>query len=137
MDMTLQDTDIAKVRTVLLCLAGLSCLLYAVLAIAQNVPQPIWWFVPMAMGALAGVGIFVAFAMATPAARRMAKDEMYVETAHRAQRHAYWVLFGLYPIFAIAIFVFGLEWNTAFAAMGTLTGAAYLLLLMYYEWQLS
>ena len=56
MDMTLRDTDIAKVRTVLLCLAGLSCLLYAVLAIAQNVPQPIWWFVPMAMGVLAGVG---------------------------------------------------------------------------------
>ncbi len=134
--MTLCDIEIVKLLTVLLCLAGLSCLLYAVLAIAHNVPQPILWFVPMAMGVLVGVGIFVAFAMATPAARRMAKDEMYVETAHRAQRHAFWVSFGLYPIFAIAIFVFGLDWNTAFAAMVTLTGAAYLLLLAYYEWQL-
>ena len=134
--MVLKDTDIAKVRTVLLCLAGLSCLLYATLAVAQNSPQPIWWFIPTAMGLLASIGVFVAFALADPASRKMATGEMYVQLTHRAQRHAFWVALGLYPIFATGVFVLGLEWNTAFAAMGTLTGAAYLLLLTYYEWRL-
>lgn len=133
--MTINDTDIAKLRTVLLCLVGLCCLLYAVLAVAQNTPQPFWWFVPAGMGVLASVGIFAAFAMADPAARRMANDEMYIETAHRAQRHAYWVALGLYPTFAFVVIFTGMEWSTVFAAMGTLTGAAYLLLLTFYEWR--
>jgi hypothetical protein len=136
-DMTLQDTDIAKVRTVLLCLVGLSCLLYAVLAVAQNSPQPIWWFIPAAMGGLATIGIFAAFAMGSAAARKMANDEMYQQIANRAQRHAYWIALWLYPAFAVIVILFGLEWNTAFAAMGTLTGAAYLLLLTFYEWRMS
>lgn len=48
--MALQDTDISKVRPILLGLTGLSCLLYAILAVTQNTPQPIWWFVPTEMG---------------------------------------------------------------------------------------
>ena len=74
--MALQDTDISKVRTILLGLTGLSCLLYAILAVTQNTPQPIWWFVPTAMGVIAGIGTFVAFAMADPASCRMTTDEM-------------------------------------------------------------
>ena len=135
--MALQDTDISKVRTILLGLTGLSCLLYAILAVTQNTPQPIWWFVPTAMGVIAGIGTFVAFAMADPASRRMATDEMYTLITHRAQRHAYWLSLGLYLAFAVIIMTTGLEWNTAFAAMGTLTGAAYLLLLTFYEWRMS
>lgn len=135
--MTLTDTDIAKVRTVLLCMVGLSCLIYAVLALAQNSPQPIWWFIPAAMGCLASLGIFVAFAMGSATARKMASDEMYQQINHRAQRHAYWVALWLYPAFAMLVITFGIEWNTVFAAMGTLTGAAYLLLLTFYEWRQS
>ena len=75
--MALQDTDISKVRPILLGLTGLSCLLYAILAVTQNTPQPIWWFVPTAMGVFAGISTFVAFAMADPALRCMAKGEMY------------------------------------------------------------
>ena len=135
--MTIQDTDISKVRTILLELTGLSCLRYAILAVTQNTPQPIWWFVPKAMGVFAGISTFVAFAMADPASRRMATDEMYTFIRHRAQRHAYWLSLGLYPVFAVVIMTTGLEWNTAFAAMGTLTGATYLLLLTLYEWRMS
>lgn len=135
--MTLTDTDIAKVRTVLLCMVGLSCLIYAVLALAQNSPQPIWWFIPAAMGCLASLGIFAAFAMGSATARKMASDEMYQQINHRAQRHAYWVALWLYPAFAMLVITFGIEWNTVFAAMGTLTGAAYLLLLTFYEWRQS
>jgi len=39
----------------------------------------------------------------------------------------------LYPAFAVLIYIFGLHWNAAFAAMGTLTAAAYLLLSLFYE----
>jgi len=41
-------------------LTGLSCQLYAILAVTQNTPQPIWWFVPTAMGVFAGISTFVA-----------------------------------------------------------------------------
>ena len=135
--MTLKDTDIATVRSLLLFLVGVSCLTYAILAIAQNSPQPVWWYIPAVMGLLASVGIAIAFSLADAASRRMASDEMYAQITHRAQRHGYWVALGLYPAFAVIIILTGLSWETAFAAMGTLTGAAYLLLLTYYEWRLS
>ena len=133
----LNDIKIAKVRTTLLCITGLSCLLYAVLAIAQNRPDPIWWFVPSVTGILAMLGIFAAFSFASPAARSMAKDEMYIALAYRAQRHAYWISLFLYPIFAVGSYWGGLHWVTIFAAMGTLSGASYLLLLTFYEWRAS
>jgi uncharacterized membrane protein YhaH (DUF805 family) len=114
-------------------LTGLSGLIYAILVVMQNTPQPIWWFVPTAMGVFAGISTFVAFAMADPALRCMATGEMYTLIRHRAQRHAYWLFLGLYPVFAVIIMTTGLEWNTAFAATGTLTGAAYLLRLTFYE----
>jgi len=107
------------------------------LAVTQNTPQPIWWFVATAMGVFAGISTFVAFAMADSASRRMATDEMYTLIRHRAQRHAYWLSLGLYPVFAVIIMMTGFEWNTAFAAMGTLTSAAYLLLPTFYEWRMS
>lgn len=135
--MSLNDTHIAAIRTGLLAITGLSCLVYAILAVSQNTPQPFWWFVPAALGILSSIGIFAAFAIAKPAARRMASDEMYVEMVHRAQRHAYWIALGLYPLFAVFTMGFGMGWDTAFAAMGMLTGAAYLLLLTYYEWRAS
>ena len=135
--MALQDTDISKVRTILLGITGLSCLVYAILAIAQNDPQPIWWFIPMTAGLLASVGIAIAFLLGDSSARQMAHDEMYDELNHRAQRHAYWIAVLMYPIFAVVIMATGLSWETTFAAMGTLTGAAYLLLLTFYEWRMS
>lgn len=91
----------------------------------------------MMMGIGAGIGTTLAFVFADPAARRMAADEMYIELTYRAQRHAYWIALALYPTFAMGVFVFGLKWTTVFAAMGTLTGASYLLLLTFYEWRAS
>ena len=85
------------------------------------------------MGVFAGISTFVAFAMADPALRRMATGEMYTLITQLSQRHVYWLFLGRYPVFAVIIMTTGLEWNTAFAAMGTLTGAAYLLLLTFYE----
>ena len=135
--MALQDTDISKVRTILLGITGLSCLVYAILAIAQNDPQPIWWLISMTAGLLASVGIAIAFLLGDSSARQMAHDEMYDELNHRAQRHAYWIAVLMYPIFAVIIMATGLSWETTFAAMGTLTGASYLLLLTFYESRMS
>ena len=67
----------------------------------------------------------------------VAPHEMYTFIRHRAQRHAYWLYLGLYPVFAVIIMMTGFEWNTAFAVMGTLTSAAYLLLPTFYEWRMS
>jgi uncharacterized membrane protein len=135
--MALKDTDISKGRTILLGIMGLSCLVYAILAIAQNDPQPIWWFIPMTAGLLASVGIAIAFLLGDSSARQMAHDEMYDALNHRARRHAYWIAVLMYPIFAVIIMTTGLSWETTFAAMGTLTSAAYLLLLTLYEWRMS
>lgn len=133
--MKITEENIASIRGNLLALAGLSCLLYAGMAVAANRPDPFWWFVPGVMGLIAGAGTTLAFMMATPNVRRMANDELYQQTMHRAQRHAFWIAMALYPVSAIAVVVFGLRWDTIFAVMGTLTGAAYLLLLTFYEWR--
>ena len=51
----------------------------------------------------------------------------------RAEAHAYWIELTLYPIFGILMTTGAVALPTAFAAMGTLTGAAYLLLFTYYD----
>jgi hypothetical protein len=133
--MTITEENIATVRTCLLTLTGLSCLLYAIMALISNRPDPFWWFIPGALGVFAGLGTTLVFMLATPKVRRMASDEMYIQITHRAQRNAYWMTLAMFPIFAIGVFIFGLEWNTVFAAMGTLTGAVYLLRLTHLEWR--
>ena len=124
-------------RSILLGLTGLSCLFYAVLAVIQNRPDPFWWFVPGALGALAAVLTWVLAAFAGRANARMASDELYEMVTHRAQRHGFWIAIALYPLAALGVIFLGLGWDTVFAAMGTSTAAAYLLLLPLYEWRMS
>ena len=50
----------------------------------------------------------------------------------RAEAHAFWIALMLYPIFGVLIATGTVALPSAFAAMGTLTGAAYLLLFTYY-----
>ena len=50
-----------------------------------------------------------------------------------AEAHAFWIALMLYPIFGPSWPWAQLPCPTAFAAMGTLTGAAYLLLFTYYD----
>ena len=51
----------------------------------------------------------------------------------RAEAHAFWIALMLYPIFGGLMAMGAVALHTAFAAMGTLTGAAYLLLFTYYD----
>ena len=51
----------------------------------------------------------------------------------RAETHAIWIAFMLYPIFGLLMNTGAVALPTAVAAMGTLKGAAYLLLFTYYD----
>jgi hypothetical protein len=133
--MTLTDEHIAKVRSFGLLGVAASCLLYAVLALFQNRPDPMLWFIPMTVGIFAAIMIWTVFLIA---GRRMAKaatDEFFDEIRNRAQRHAYWIAVSLFAIFAYPLISGVIRFDTAFAAMGTITGAAYPLLFVIYEWR--
>ena len=134
---SLSSETFGRGRSILLCLTGLSCLFYAVLAMVQNRPDPIWWFVPGAIGVLAALLTWGLAFMAGRANARMASDELYTLVSHRAQRHSFWCAIVLYPVAALGVIFLNLAWDTIFAVMGTLTAAAYLLLLTVYEWRMS
>lgn len=131
--MHLNDNTIATVRATGMGIAGACCLIYAVLAIVQNRPDPLWWFIPGLVGLAAGGITAIVFALAGKNAANAASDELFRMVADRAQRHAFWIALALYPVFGLLVFFAGLRWDTTFAAMGTLTAAAYLLLFCLYE----
>ena len=129
------ETSIARFRTVLLGLVGLCCLVYALLSLAQTKPDPVLWYLPWGAGLIATILIFAVFLRADKATRKAASDELYKATMRKAASYAYWVAVGMYPLFFLCVKAFGLNWDTVFAVMGTLTGASYLLILTYLEWQ--
>lgn len=135
--MTLTDTHISNFRRGTLCAVGLCCAAYALMAIAQNRPDPVLWYLPGIMGLLAAFAIFGVFFIAGPQAIRMASDELFTSVNHRAQRHAYWIAVAMYPLFGLTATYLGLRWDTVFAAMGTFNGASYLLLLTFNDWRMS
>ena len=129
------DISISRFRSILLGAVGLCCLGYAVLALAQNRPDPWLWYIPLLAGLIAAALIFAVFLRAGNDARKAASDELYNSTARKAAGIAYWTTICLYPLVWLCVQLFELEWNTAFAALGSLTGASYLLVLIYLEWR--
>ena len=76
------------------------------------------------------------FALASAAGRKNAQqalDEGYIMDKRRAEAHAFWIALMLYPIFGLLMTTGAVALLTAFGAMGTLTGAAYLLLFTHYD----
>lgn len=63
----------------------------------------------------------------------MAWDEGYAADARRAASIAFWFSVLLYPAFGLMLALDVIVWNLAFAAMGTLIGAFYLLLLAAFD----
>lgn len=125
--------NFSTLRTVLLGFTGLTCLLYAALALMQNRPDPMGWWVPGAIGATAAVLIFIAAFVIGNRAARMATDELYHAVNHRAQRHAYWASLGVFIPIAVLAKREVIAWDTGFAVLGTMMGASYLLLFVLYE----
>lgn len=130
--MTLQTFEI--LRRITLGGTGVICLAYAVLSLIAGRPDPMPFWIPGLAGALAGVVISIGARM-NPKSASDAMDEGYRADWGRAQRHAYWVALLLYPLFGLLLALGWVKFHTAFAAMGTLTGAAMLLLFVIYDLQ--
>ena len=114
-------------------ITGLTCLAYAVLDLLQMRPDPFPLWIPGSLGLISAALIF---ALASAAGRKSAQqafDEGYIMDKRRAQAHAFWIAMIFLPIFGVFMATGTVALPTAFAAMGTLAGAAYLLLFTYYD----
>ena len=133
--MTVERLEV--LRRSLLALTGASCVAYALLAIVQNKPDPLYWWVPMSFGIASAVLITAGFLMAGRDVAKQATDELYRATEVRASSRAYWVSLALFVLFAVLAGRDVLAWPTSVAAFGTLMGASYLVLFAYYDWRAS
>jgi len=129
----LTSDSLSTFRRIMFAITGLTCLAYAVLALLQMRPDPFPFWIPGILGLISAALIF---ALASAAGRKSAQqafDEGYIMDKRRAEAHAFWIALMLYPIFGVLMAMGAVALPTAFAAMGTLTGAAYLLLFTYYD----
>ena len=102
-------------RRIMFAITGLTCLAYAVLALLQIRPD-----------LCPGIG-------SGTQKCTTGLDEGYIMDKRGAEAHAFWIALMLYPIFGLLMTTGAVALPTAFGAMGTLTGAAYLLLFNYYD----
>ena len=129
----LTSDSLASFRRIMFAITGSTCLAYAVLALLQMRPDPFPFWIP---GILALISVVLIFAMAAAAGRKSAQqafNEGYITDKRRAEAHAFWVALMLYKIFGVLMATGAVALPTAFTAMGTLKGAAYLLLFTYYD----
>ena len=129
----LTSDSLSTLRRIMFTITGLTCLAYAVLAILQMCPDPFPFWIPGSLGLISAALIF---ALASATGRKNAQqafDEGYIMDKRRAEAHAFWIALMLYPIFGVLMAMGAVALPTAFAAMGTLTGAACLLLFTYYD----
>ena len=124
---------LSLIRTGMFAVTGLVCAAYAGMAILGNTPNPFGPWIPGVLGFGTGVMILLATLAAGRKATAQAMDEGYRADSQRAQQVGYWVALWMYPVFAVFLWQELLDWPTAFAAMGTLTGAAYLLPAVWFE----
>lgn len=118
---------LARIRVGVFGLAGLVCASYSVLAIAGDTPNPMQPWLPIVAGVAAAIVLWLsAFAAGQHNADR-AFDELYHLEWSKAVRFSYWFAVALYPIFGAFLALGWVSGSTAFAAMGTATGAAPLL----------
>lgn len=118
---------LSNIRVIVLGLTGLVCLLYAVLALLSGSPDPISPWIPGIFGVGSAAIIVIAFLFAGSHNAEMASDEGFFSDYNKAIGTGYWTALFLYPVFAVALFNGWVSYPVAFAAMGTLTAAAYLL----------
>ena len=129
----LTSDSLSTFRRIMFAMTGLTCLAYAALALLQMRPDPFPFWIP---GILGLISTALIFALASAAGRKSAQqafDKGYIMDKRRAEAHAFWAALMLYPIFGGLMAIGAVALPTAFAAMGTLTGAAYLLLFTYYD----
>ncbi len=127
----ISSTGFANIRTAILGLTGVICVTYAALALLQGRPDPMSPWIPGVAGFGAMMIIWISAEFAGRANTRQASDELFASEWRRAVRVGYWVALWLYPAFAILLVLQLTAYPTAFAAMGTMSGAASLLTFVY------
>ena len=128
----LTSDSLSSFRRIMFAITGLTCLAYAALALLQVRPDPFPFWIPGILGIISAALIFALAAVGHKNAKQ-AFVEGYIMDKRRAQAHAFWIAMIFLPIFGIFMATGTVALPTAFAAMGTLAGAAYLLLFTYYD----
>ena len=128
----LTSDSLSSFRRIMFAITRLTCLAYAALALLQVRPDPFPFWIPGILGIISAALIFALAAVGRKNAKQ-AFVEGYIMDKRRAQAHAFWIAMIFLPIFGIFMATGTVALPTAFAAMGTLAGAAYLLLFTYYD----
>ena len=128
----LRSDSLSTFHRIMFAIMGLTCLACAVLALLQVRPDPFPFWIPGILGIISAALIFALAAVGRENAKQ-AFVEGYIMDKRRAQAHAFWIAMIFLPIFGIFMATGTVALPTAFAAMGTLAGAAYLLLFTYYD----
>ena len=128
----LRSDSLSTFHRIMFAIMGLTCLACAVLALLQVRPDPFPFWIPGILGIISAALIFALAAVGRKNAKQ-AFVEGYIMDKRRAQAHAFWIAMIFLPIFGIFMATGTVALPTAFAAMGTLAGAAYLLLFTYYD----
>ena len=128
----LTSDSLSSFRRIMFAITGLTCLAYAALALLQVRPDPFPFWIHGILGIISAALIFALAAVGRKNAKQ-AFVEGYIMDKRRAQAHAFWIAMIFLPIFGIFMATGTVALPTAFAAMGTLAGAAYLLLFTYYD----
>lgn len=118
---------LARIRILVFGLAGLICISYSFMAVASNTPNPISVWLPGVSGLAAALVMWTSSWLAGRRAAGIAHDELYKLEWGRAVKFSYWFAIALYPLFGLFMYLGSISSSTAFAAMGTATGAAPLL----------
>ena len=124
--------SLSTFRRIMFAITGLTCLAYAVLALLQVRPDPFSFWIPGIMGIISATLILVLTAAAGRKSALQAFDEGYIMDKRRAETHAFLIALMLHPIFGVLMATGAVALPTAFATIGTLMGAANLLLFTYY-----
>lgn len=120
-------TTLLYTRSLAMGLAGLICAVYGLMVLLQGRPDPMPGWIPGVAGIAAALAIFVTASSSAKGVLQATFDEGYQADAVLAQRIGFWVAIWLYPVFAMPLYLGWISWPSAFAAMGTLTAATYLL----------
>ena len=82
---------------------------------------------------MSGVVLWATGAVAGDANTERAMDESYYADCARAQQIAFWVAIFMYPAFSVPLALDLIDLAVVFPAMGTLTGATFLLLFVWFD----
>jgi len=115
---------LARIRLIVLGFAGLTCALYALLAVLWNTPQPFSVWGPGAAGITASIVIWISAFVAGERNTGIAMDELYKREWSLAVQFSYWFGIVLFILAAIAVANGMISQSTGVAAFGTAYGAS-------------